>query len=62
MASIPEIFQSMEYGPAPESAGPAHTWLDTHQRQFALFIGPIGLHPLTVRRSYRKVGIGTRRA
>src|SRR3954469_310323 len=38
MASIPEIFQSMEYGPAPESAGPAHAWLDAHQRRFGLFI------------------------
>jgi aldehyde dehydrogenase (NAD+) len=39
MASIPEIFQSMEYGPAPEGTGPAHVWLDAHQRRFGLFIG-----------------------
>jgi aldehyde dehydrogenase (NAD+) len=38
MASVPEIFQSMEYGPAPESAGPAHAWLDAHQRRFGLFV------------------------
>src|SRR3954471_5641679 len=38
MASIPEIFQSMEYGPAPESSGPAQAWLDAHQRRFGLFI------------------------
>src|SRR4051812_32993353 len=38
MASIPEIFQSMEYGPAPESAGPANAWLDAHQRRFGVFI------------------------
>ena len=39
MASIPEIFQSMSYGPAPESAGPAQAWLDAHGRSFGLFIG-----------------------
>src|ERR671921_790564 len=39
MASIPEIFQSMEYGPAPESAGPAQAWLEQHNRRFGLFIG-----------------------
>ena len=39
MASIPEIFQSMEYGPAPESAGPVQEWLGRHNREFGLFIG-----------------------
>ena len=39
MTSVSDVFKSMEYGPAPESAGPAHAWLDTHQRQFGLFIG-----------------------
>jgi aldehyde dehydrogenase (NAD+) len=39
MASVPEIFQSMEYGPAPESAGQAIAWLDRQQRRFGLFIG-----------------------
>jgi aldehyde dehydrogenase (NAD+) len=39
MASIPEIFQSMEYGPAPEAAGPAQDWLERHDRRFGLFIG-----------------------
>ncbi|HEU5305492.1 MAG TPA: aldehyde dehydrogenase family protein [Gemmatimonadales bacterium] len=39
MASVPEIFQSMAYGPAPESAGPANEWLDRHGRRFGLFIG-----------------------
>src|SRR4029453_19021350 len=39
MASVPEIFQSMAYGPAPEGAGPAQAWLDAHQRRFGLFIG-----------------------
>jgi aldehyde dehydrogenase (NAD+) len=38
MASVPEIFQTMAYGPAPESAGPANEWLDRHGRRFGLFI------------------------
>jgi aldehyde dehydrogenase (NAD+) len=39
MASIPEIFDSMAYGPAPEAAAPAQAWLDQHGRRFGLFIG-----------------------
>jgi len=34
MSSIEQIFESMEYGPAPESAGPAERWLDEHGRAF----------------------------
>src|SRR6185503_8206017 len=39
MASVPEIFQTMAYGPAPEGVGPANQWLDAHGRRFGLFIG-----------------------
>jgi aldehyde dehydrogenase (NAD+) len=39
MASVPEIFQTMSYGPAPESAAPAQAWLEQHGREFGLFIG-----------------------
>src|SRR5262245_51870392 len=39
MASVPEIFQTMDYGPAPEAAAPARAWLDQHDRRFGLFIG-----------------------
>jgi aldehyde dehydrogenase (NAD+) len=39
MASVPEIFQTMAYGPAPEGVGPANQWLESHQRRFGLFIG-----------------------
>ena len=38
MASIPEIFRTMSYGPAPEASGPAETWLEAHARSFGLFI------------------------
>src|SRR5918996_1203361 len=39
MASIPEIFSTMAYGPAPEAVAPAHAWLERHGRRFGLFIG-----------------------
>ncbi len=37
--SIAEIFQTLEYGPAPESTAPALAWLESHQRRFGHFIG-----------------------
>ncbi|HET7321987.1 MAG TPA: aldehyde dehydrogenase family protein, partial [Longimicrobiaceae bacterium] len=39
MSTIAEIFETMEYGPAPESAKPAQQWLEEHGRQFGLFVG-----------------------
>jgi aldehyde dehydrogenase (NAD+) len=36
---VAEIFETMEYGPAPEAAGPALEWLDGHGRTFGHFIG-----------------------
>ncbi len=36
--SLLEIFETMEYGPAPESPAAAQTWLDAHERKFGLFI------------------------
>ena len=39
MASVAEIFKSMDYGPAPEGAAPAQAWLDGHHRAFGHFIG-----------------------
>ncbi len=39
MTSIPDIFGTMAYGPAPEAVAPAHAWLDRHGRRFGLFIG-----------------------
>ncbi|HEU4699004.1 MAG TPA: aldehyde dehydrogenase family protein [Gemmatimonadales bacterium] len=38
MTSIPEIFQTMAWGPAPEAAGPAVQWLESHGRAFGHFI------------------------
>ena len=37
--SIKEIFNSMEYGPAPEGAELANQWLDAHNRTFGFYIG-----------------------
>lgn len=39
MNKVAEIFESLEYGPAPESATPVLSWLDAHERKFKLFIG-----------------------
>ena len=35
----------MEYGPAPESASAANTWLDDHNRRFGLFINGQFIEP-----------------
>lgn len=36
--TVSEIFDSMDYGPAPESAAEAQAWLDAHNRRFGLFV------------------------
>jgi aldehyde dehydrogenase (NAD+) len=35
---VAEIFETLEYGPAPESASTAIEWLERHDRKFHLFI------------------------
>ena len=37
--TIAEIFETMEYGPAPESSAPAQEWLERHKREFGHFVG-----------------------
>jgi len=39
MSKVAEIFETMEYGPAPESAERAKAWLDEHGRAFGHYIG-----------------------
>jgi len=39
MATVAEIFETMEYGPAPESDSPARSWLSSHGSTFGHFIG-----------------------
>ena len=36
--SVSDIFHSLEYGPAPEDATPAHAWLEGHGRRLGQFI------------------------
>jgi aldehyde dehydrogenase (NAD+) len=35
---VSEVFNTMEYGPAPESPAAVEAWLDDHGRKFGLFI------------------------
>jgi aldehyde dehydrogenase (NAD+) len=38
MGRVWELLETMDYGPAPESAGSVDAWLDGHGRRFGLFI------------------------
>jgi aldehyde dehydrogenase (NAD+) len=48
MSSVPEIFDTLSYGPAPEDTGAVRGWLAAHADGFRLFIGgqwrPSGEH------------------
>ena len=37
-SKIAKLFESMEYGPAPESPQIAYEWLESHNRSFGHFI------------------------
>jgi aldehyde dehydrogenase (NAD+) len=37
--SLADLFDSMDYGPAPEGRAEADAWLEAHGRRFKLFIG-----------------------
>src|SRR2546428_1561645 len=39
MTTVSEIFETMAYGPAPESDKPALEWIARHDGAFGLFIG-----------------------
>ncbi|MBI2614112.1 MAG: aldehyde dehydrogenase family protein [Gemmatimonadetes bacterium] len=39
MSKVAELFETLDYGPAPESPSPVLEWLDRHHRTFGLFIG-----------------------
>ena len=39
MTTVAEIFETMTYGPAPESAKPALDWIAAHGGEFGQFIG-----------------------
>src|SRR5689334_17852192 len=38
MVTVAEIFESMDWGPAPEGPEPAVAWLEQHERLFGHFI------------------------
>ena len=38
MPKIAELFETMDYGPAPEAADPAHAWIAGHDATFGHFI------------------------
>ncbi|HUG35463.1 MAG TPA: aldehyde dehydrogenase family protein, partial [Candidatus Limnocylindrales bacterium] len=39
MSKVAEVFESLEYGPAPESRAQALAWLEEHGRTFGHFVG-----------------------
>ncbi|HHH82147.1 MAG TPA: aldehyde dehydrogenase family protein [Chloroflexi bacterium] len=43
--SVKEVFETMDYGPAPESPAAVEAWLEEHNRRFGLFIGNQWLTP-----------------
>jgi len=45
MTNVAEILETMEYGPAPESAAPVEAWLDLHNRSFDLYINGAWVAP-----------------
>jgi aldehyde dehydrogenase (NAD+) len=45
MSNLQEIFETMEYGPAPESDAAVNTWLEEHGRKFGLFINNQWVQP-----------------
>ena len=45
MASIPEIFETMAYGPAPEAAAPGLAWIAAQGPEMPLFIGGRRVQP-----------------
>jgi len=44
--SVTEIFQTMDWSPAPESSAPALEWLDEHGGRFGLFVGGRWVDPV----------------
>jgi aldehyde dehydrogenase (NAD+) len=45
MTRIAALYETLEYGPAPESAAPARAWLEAHHSRFGHFIGGEWMDP-----------------
>ena len=39
MTTVSEIFETMDYGPAPESDAPAIEWIGRHGGAFGVYVG-----------------------
>ena len=44
-SEVAKIFESMSYGPAPESDAQAQQWLDAHNRKLGHFVNGEWYHP-----------------
>ena len=56
--TVSEIFKSMSYGPAPEDDSGLYAWLDSHKKDFGLFINGEWRHP-EVSKGPRLNGVST---
>ncbi len=45
MSNVAEIFETMDYGPAPEGSGPAQKWLAEHDSKFGVYVDGKWLSP-----------------
>ncbi len=45
MSTFLDVFENMDYGPAPESPSAANAWLDEHDRRLGLFIDNAWIYP-----------------
>ena len=45
MSTLLEIFETMDYGPAPESPAAVNAWLEEHGKKFGLFINNEWMKP-----------------
>ena len=45
MTTVSQIFDTMDYGPAPESAGPAREWIARREGAFGHFVGGRWMEP-----------------
>lgn len=45
MTKVSEVFETMDYGPAPEAAAPALEWIDGHDGHFVHWIGGAWVKP-----------------
>ena len=57
--TIARVFETLEYGPAPESPAGAYAWLDSHNRDFGHFIDGAWYKPDSQRKKYETTSPAT---